>query len=93
MALLQALYKGAHVPLERYFHLLPAMQNGETVEDLVKMGFPQVKDMVDGVLIGAGLTCFRILQTALILKPLGRWVMKQRYSKQQSNPELDAVLA
>lgn len=93
LPLLEILYGRAHVPLESYFHLLPDMPRGETVKDLLERGFPQTSHLLDGFMYGAALTALRVLFTHSLLKPIGRWALRQRYANHQANPELDAILA
>ena len=81
-----------HLPLEKYFHILPRMPNGEKPSDLVELGFPQVIDLFDGVLIILGLTLLRYIISGLLLEPLGRVAMKHRYYRTAPQPKLDALL-
>lgn len=90
--LVEGLRSLVHVPLERYFHLLPRMPNGERPADLVKAGFPHAADLLDGVLLVLLLTALRVVVTHLCLDGLGRAAMKHRYYRTPANPQLDAVL-
>lgn len=91
-AVVEELRALVHVPLEKYFHYLPRMPNGEKPADLVKAGFPQASDLLDGVLLILALTALRVVVTPLCLEGLGRVVMKHRYYQTPANPTLDAML-
>ena len=81
-----------HIPLERYFHYLPKMPNGENPADLVKFGFPHAGDLLDGLLLVLFLTALRVVVTPVFFEGLGRAVMKHRYYRTPANARMDAVL-
>lgn len=81
-----------HVPLERYFQYLPRMPHGETPADLLRAGFPQARDLLDGFLLVVFLTALRVVITPLCLEGLGRAVMKHRYYRTRQDGRLDAML-
>ncbi len=89
-------FKTAASPtLAGYAWLLPALPNGLTIAKLEASGYPQARDLWDGVLIALLLTLGRIVLTALVLDPVGRACMKHRYYyqvKSQPFTPIDAVL-
>lgn len=68
------------------------MPNGEKAHDLVKAGFPQVSDLLDGVLVVVAFTLGRIIITDLLLVGLGRAAMRHKYYQTARNPRLDDML-
>lgn len=81
-----------HIPLEHYYPYLPRMPHGEKPADLIKVGFPQAGDLLDGALLVAFLTLLRLVITPLLLKGLGRVLMKHRYYRTRPDARLDAML-
>lgn len=91
-AAVERLRRLVHIPLDRYFHYLPRMPNGEKPADLVKAGFPLAGDLLDGLLLILFLTALRVVITPLLLEGLGRAAMRHRYYRTPANAQLDAML-
>lgn len=88
-------FKAAASPaLASYAHLLPQLPKGLTVANLKAAGYPQARDLWDGLALALLLTLARIVLTALVLDRAGRACMKHRYYKAVGKPvpAIDAVL-
>ena len=90
--LYRALRQGVHVPLEDYFSSLPTMPDGLTAKDLKAAGFPKTDDLLDGILIGLGLTILRVILTHFVFDPCGRVGMKHRTGGFKHDAKVDAFL-
>lgn len=88
-------FKTAASPsLLSYAWILPTMPRGVTVAKLEAAGYPQARDLWDGIALAIVLTLVRIALTALVLDRVGRACMKHRYYRIKSEPipAIDAVL-
>jgi ceramide synthetase len=86
----------ASPPLASYAQHLPIQYSRKlTVGKLQEFGFPEAKDLWDGVLIAVLLTFLRFVLEYAVLAPFGRWCMQHKYYKkvaQQPIPLIDATL-
>ena len=84
----------ASPPLASYAHLLPPLPKGLTIAKLQASGYPQARDLWDGLALALLLTLARVVLTALVLNRAGRACMKHRYYKAvgQPVPAIEAVL-
>lgn len=90
-----AQFKAAASPtLASYAHLLPKLPKGLTVAKLEASGYPQARDLWDGLALALLLTLARVALTALVLDRVGRACMKHKYYKTVGKPVpvIDAVL-
>lgn len=80
--------------LADYAWALPPLPKGMTIAKLEASGYPQARDLWDGIIVALLLTLARIVLTALVLNHVGRACMKHRYYKikKQPVPVIDAAL-
>lgn len=66
-----------HVDIEHYFQYFPAMESIKNADSLKNISsFPQVEDLVDGLIFGLVLCLLRVVLDYLVFRPLGTWCMK-----------------
>jgi hypothetical protein len=94
LAAYEAFKSAASPPLVSYAWMLPPLPKGLTLAKLEAAGYPQARDLWDGIALAILLTLARIVLTALVLDRLGRFCMQHRYYQVRSQPvpAIDAVL-
>jgi len=66
-----------HVDIENYFQYFPVMESIKNADSLkIISSFPQVEDLVDGIIFGLVLCLLRVVLDFLVFRPLGTWCMK-----------------